>query len=258
MADGFRKIPQGPPKILFVDIERVIGTAVTFDTKVRGGFIPARDFLTRPRNLCFAAKWYDEKRAKFFATWESDDPDYFAKESWDLFDQADIVVTYYGTGADIPWFRQSWLQAELGEPSPSIHVDLYYTTRKFGLLSSSMEEACRFVGLPGKTGRYDKWEALDAEAGDVKAQKRIKKYNLGDVGKNSLEGLFDKYRPYLTQINYGNWFPGAVCSKCGGDHLEWVGYKVTGAARYDTYRCDDCKGLTRDKKAISSPDMRGI
>jgi hypothetical protein len=257
-ANAIRNIPTGPPKILFIDVERIPGQALAFEQKIRGGYIPARDFTEKPRSICFAAKWYDEKRAHFYAEWDSTDPHYFAKKSFELFEQADIVVTYFGTGADIPWFMQTWLAAGLGEPSPYVHVDLYYTAKKFGFLSNSLNEVCDFLGLPGKSGSYDKREALAAAAGDVEAQKRMKKYNVGDVGPDSLEGVFDIFRPYLKQVNFGHWYAGDVCTKCGSDALEFVGYKLTPSFRYETFRCQNCKGLTKDKKAVASAGMRVV
>jgi RNase_H superfamily len=257
-ANRISGIPSGPPKILFIDVERIPGEALAFETKIRGGYIPAKDFVSKPRSICFAAKWYDDKRAKFFAEWdEPDNPDYFAQKSWELFEKADIVVTYYGTGADIPWFKATWLKAGLGEPSPFIHVDLYYTARQFGLLSSSLSEVCGFLGLPGKNGAYDKWEAIAAANGDEKARKKMRKYNVGDVGPDSLEGVFDIFRPYL-KVNLGHWFDGDVCTKCGSDNIELIGIKRTGAMAYEAYRCTDCKGLSKGKRAVSSAGLRGL
>lgn len=255
-ANRYSGIPSGPPKILFIDVERIPGEALAFDTKIRGGYIPAKDFKTPPRSICFAAKWYDEKRGKFYAEWdEPDNPNYFAEKSWALFEEADIVVTYYGTGADIPWFKASWLKAGLGEPSPYVHVDLYYTARQFGLLSSSLNEVSKFLGLPGKNGAYDKWEAIAAANGDEQARKNLKKYNLGDVGPDSLEGVFDIFRPYL-KVNMGHWYAGDCCVHCGNNNIELVGLKRTGTASYETYRCPECKGLTKSKRAVSQAQMR--
>lgn len=259
-ADQFRKVHSGPPRILLIDIERVPAKAYAFQRKIRGGFLALDNFIDRPETITFSAKWHGDKTAKFYAVWDQpDDPDYLAKKAWDLVDEADVVVTYFGTGADQKWLRNLWVQHRLYEPSPYIHVDMYYVVSKnLDLLSNSLGEVSRFLGLTGKNGKYNILEAIKCLEGDEKARKQMARYNKGDVGPQSLEGVFDIMRPYIKNLPLGHFGDG--CINCGSTFLTLVPnkYKLTGAAAYEVYRCDDCHTLNRGKKSVNSPTMRSV
>jgi hypothetical protein len=248
------------PRILFIDLERRAGLAFRFDQKDRGGFTPASQFVRRPSTLCFAAKWRGEKRTKFHAIWDTDEPHYLARESWALVDAATHVVTYYGTRADIPWLMGDWKRAGLPEPSPYKHVDMYNTAKRFGYLSNSLAEVCRELDLHGKQGKYSPWEAEACIEGDERARRKMKRYNIGDVGPNSLEGAFDEYTPFIKGLNlslYGE-DDRRACPKCNGETFEPAGWAVTGVTRYPAYRCMSCGGISRGKNRAASVPMRGV
>ena len=248
------------PRILLIDLERRAGQAFVFDQKIRGGFLPVSQWTSRPEMLCFAAKWHDRKRGEFYARWDHQDPHHLARESWRLVDAADWVVTYFGSRADIPWLRQAWLEAELPPPSPYKHIDLYYTGAKFGFESKSLGELSKKLGLGGKQGKYSPYDAEACMDGDLKARARMKKYNLGDVGPTSLEGCFDRLRPWIPGLNVGLYMDddARVCPSCGHDGLEPAGFAVTDVTRYPAYRCRECKALCRGKNRAASVPMRGI
>jgi hypothetical protein len=247
------------PRILFIDLERRAGQAFIFDQKVRGGFIPVSQFTRRPSTLCLAAKWNDRKRAEFHAVWDSDDPHHLALQSWRLVDACDVLVTYYGTGADVPWMQGDWKRAKLPEPSPYKHIDLYQTARRFGFPSNSLAELCHQLELTGKQGKYSPWEAEACIEGDERARRRMRKYNIGDV-VSTLEPAFEELRPWIKGLNlslYGE-DDRRACPKCNGEEFDPAGFAVTGVTRYPAYRCRSCGGLSRGKNRAASVPMRGV
>jgi hypothetical protein len=261
LADAFAPVDiYKPPRILLIDLERRAGQAFAFDQKVRGGFIPVSQFTRRPSTLCFAARWW-HKRTEFHAVWDSEDPHHLARESWRLVDEADVVVTYYGTGADIPWLMGDWKRAKLPEPSPYKHVDLYRTAKRFGYVSNGLAEVCHQLELGGKQGKYSPWEAEACVAGDEKARRKMRKYNMGDVGPTSLEGAFDEYRPFIKGLNlslYGEDDRRACWSCNRDDTLVPDGHAMTIQTRYPAYRCAACGAVSRGKNRAASVPMRGV
>jgi uncharacterized protein YprB with RNaseH-like and TPR domain len=111
----------------------------------------------------------------------------------------DILVTYYGTGFDIPYIRSKAMHYGYDFPGyekvvqfngntaktvliPSIyHWDLYYVVKsKMNLSRKSLDNACQYLGIKGKTPLdKDSWRL--AKYGDEKALKGVLEHNEGDV-----------------------------------------------------------------------------
>jgi uncharacterized protein YprB with RNaseH-like and TPR domain len=103
-----------------------------------------------------------------------------------------IIVTYYGTGFDIPYIRAKALHYGLRFPSFSelYHFDLYYTVKsKLCISRKSLDNACDYLGIEGKTPLdKDTWRA--AKYGNKKALEEVLVHNVADVV--ILEELHDK------------------------------------------------------------------
>lgn len=110
-----------------------------------------------------------------------------------------IIVTYYGTGFDIPWIRSKALHYNLDMPGfvletvtkgdkqkltihPSLyHWDLYYVVKsKLNLSRKSLDNACDYLGIVGKTP-IDKDIWRRAKYGDKEAIAGVLSHNEGDV-----------------------------------------------------------------------------
>ncbi len=116
----------------------------------------------------------------------------------------DRVVTYYGTGFDLPFIRTRAVVnnvpfLEYGELN---HTDVYYLVRnKFQLSSNRLENACRVIlGNTNKT-RIDSGNWLRALQGNRKAIAYILEHNEYDV--LDLEELYEKIINYrrLTDLS---------------------------------------------------------
>lgn len=120
-----------------------------------------------------------------------------------------IIITYYGTGFDIPFTRAKSLHYDIDFPSlistegvrggvkvlPQIyHWDLYYLVKsKLCLSRKSLDNVCDYLGIKGKTP-IDKEFWRQAKYGDPLALKYVLDHNVGDV--NILEELHDRLEPF--------------------------------------------------------------
>lgn len=103
-----------------------------------------------------------------------------------------ILVTYYGTGFDIPYIRSRAMYHGLDffNYGDIFHFDLYYTVKsKMKLSRNSLDKATTFLGIEGKTHiEPDLWRR--ATLGDPKALDYVLEHNVADV--EILELLHDR------------------------------------------------------------------
>jgi uncharacterized protein YprB with RNaseH-like and TPR domain len=120
-----------------------------------------------------------------------------------------LIVTYYGTGFDIPFLRSKALHYGMDFPHYHYngttlvhelsHFDLYYLVKsKLNLSRKSLDNACDWLGIKGKTPLdKDTWRA--AKYGDPKALEQVVVHNMGDV--KILEELHDKLSVFAKYTN---------------------------------------------------------
>jgi uncharacterized protein YprB with RNaseH-like and TPR domain len=124
-----------------------------------------------------------------------------------------IIVTYYGTGFDIPFIRSKALHYDLCFPSytfveqelkngntrvltlPELyHFDIYYTVKsKLNLSRKSLDSACDYLHIEGKTPlSKEAWRL--AKYGNAEALAQVLEHNTMDVA--ILEKLHNKLEPF--------------------------------------------------------------
>lgn len=128
-----------------------------------------------------------------------------------------IIVTYYGTGFDIPFTRTRAMYHGLYFPSyvnelyenksgntivksvpELLHFDLYYMVKsKMCLASNKLENATQFLGIEGKTP-ISKNDWRRAKYGDPDALAEVLRHNVGDV--EILEALHDRLEPFAKWL----------------------------------------------------------
>jgi DNA-directed RNA polymerase subunit RPC12/RpoP len=125
----------------------------------------------------------------------------------------------------------------------------------------SLDFLCQRLGLPGKRGHYSIAEARAAHEGDEKAQRRMERYNRGDV--SATIAVWERLRPLVKVpgLNLGLAYGDEQfrCSKCGHDRLDRIPETAdTPQTAYAAYRCRKCKGLTRSSHRYARSKMRGV
>jgi hypothetical protein len=247
-----QRVKETGAKILVIDMERLCGLARVWDQKTN--FVPATNFVRLPSTLCFAAKWYGAKTVEFHAAW--DDYDAMVRRSWELYNEANVVVTYNGRRFDNAHFRGDWLKAGLAPPSPWKDVDLYQSN-KFGFTSRSLNHLCEILGLDVKSGRYSFDDAEACMDGDAKAQATMRRYNVGDV--KITEQAYDRLRGHLPSHPHIGEIAGDElrCNQCGSASLERNGLTRAVVIDYALYRCGDCGGNVKGTRHSRSAITKG-
>ena len=107
-----------------------------------------------------------------------------------------IIVGYYSTKFDVPYVRTKALHYNLPFPEfgSTYHFDIYYTVKhKMNLSRNSLDNACDYLGIEGKTPlAKDIWRA--AKYGDPVALDEVVEHNIGDV--EILERVHDRLTPF--------------------------------------------------------------
>lgn len=258
LADHLKPIVDGSARILIVDVERLPGTAWLWDKKPK--YVPPNHWITKPRMICWAARWYGQKTMQFKAEWQPGGTEAMLETAWNLYDKADFVCGYYSTGADNPWFRQEWGKAGMGSPSPWKDVDLYRTVRQqFNFTFNSLDEATTELGRPvGKETHYSIEMAAAAVSGNREAARNLRVYNEADV--ELAEWLYDRLRPWLkNHPHLGEWGDEVRCNRCGSDELTLLPNRYRAVLiDYALYRCDACGGHVRGAWHARQASTRGV
>ena len=114
-----------------------------------------------------------------------------------MYAEADILVTYYGTGFDIKFMRSRALY--WGQNFPTVgekyHLDMYYRAKSLGKLHrNSLMAHTMFFGIEGKDHVLgEQWGR--ARVGEPDALSYVINHNIEDVV--ILEELMEIYRPYF-------------------------------------------------------------
>lgn len=262
-------------KTLIVDIERLPGRArvkhrgltIEGDFWDLGGWkhtigyrIHADDVLEWPSTICFAAGWYGAKAKTFHAAWEEGGADAMYEAAFELYDQADLVMTYNGVGFDNRHLTSGWTERGMGRPSTWKDIDLLKVARQSqGWESKTLDSVCKRLGVPTKVDKYSVEVARAAMAGDVKAQRKLKRYNLGDV-----DILSPVYAALMSHIKgHPHVAPSLglerpTCPRCASTDVERVGTYTPGVYNYPEFKCRTCSGPFRLNYESRGPSVRAL
>jgi uncharacterized protein YprB with RNaseH-like and TPR domain len=191
--------------------------------------------------ICFAAKWHGEKKVEFRSDLH-DGHDEMIRRARALCDEADATITYNGKGFDNKHLRREWVLAGLDPASPHVDIDLLSVVRKqFRFASSKLDHVARELGLGAKVKHsgFEMWPAC--MAGDAKAWKMMRLYNIHDV--RLTEALYDRLLPWVSPHPHRGLYghERAGCPKCSSMQVIVRGYRRTKTGRYQQFQCNDCR-----------------
>lgn len=240
-------------KILTIDIERLPGTAYIWEPRTK--YVAPRNFVEWPRMICWAARWYGQRRPMFEAEWK--DADRMVERAWELFDEASIVVTFNGKRFDIPHLRTAWLEAGFPPPRPWRDLDLFEQVKRFGFESKSLDSVTRRLGRPGKELSYDIQLALAAVRGDRAAQRELRLYNVGDI--ELTEWLHDRLLGWMHNAPIVGRSASPACNQCSSQDLalQPTRYRAV-VIDYSLYRCQNCGANIRGGWHARAGVSRGV
>jgi hypothetical protein len=250
-------------RILTIDVERQRG-----EWKVRRWdpyppkFLRMETMVQRPRIMCFAAKWFGEdeviyadergRNGKGRAGTRS-----MVKQMWDLLNAADVVITFNGDRADIPWMNEEFRYAGLHRPMPFKSLDLYKQSKAArNLPYRSLRYWGQEFGHSNKLEHEgpDLWDLC--EAGDPEGWAQMRAYNEQDV--RVTEDMWLDELPWLDgRVHMGMLISDGEsmrCPNCGSNDLTSQEKPARAYTReYQAFRCNACGSPLRTNFLIGKP-----
>lgn len=238
------------PKILVFDIETKPNLVYTWGLWDQNISI---DKIVEPSApICFSAKFVGEKETFFYSDWDHGHSE-MIKALHELLLRADAVVTYNGDKFDIPKMRGEFVLEGLSPLPPLTSIDILKTVRKLGFVSNKLE----FVGVFLDIGRKIKNEGFSlwvkVMGGDALAQKRMKRYCIGDTVLT--EKVYTKLKGHIPNHPHLGNITSEACGSCGGHHLQKRGHRRTKSFLIQRLQCQDCGSWSDGarKKFINLP-----
>jgi hypothetical protein len=225
------------PRVLTFDIETAPALAYVWGS---WGVNINPDMVVEPsRILCWAAKWFDEKKVIAAAEWEPGGHAGMLEKLWQLLDEADVVAGYNSNGFDIKHVNRSFIERGYLPPSPYQTVDLIKTVRsRFKFPSNRLGQIGQSLDIGSKldTGGWSLWaNVLD---GDDKARAKFLKYCKQDV--RLTDQLLRVLAPWIKGLpHYGLWSGDlTACYACGNNVLRPDGLTYTKTQAFLRLACE--------------------
>jgi len=241
---------------LYIDIETAPHKAYIWGLKTR--YVPLGHVTEDGYILCFAYWWEGDDNIGFVSRWDHGHEE-MIEMAWELFEEADQVVTFNGKSFDVPMLNTEFLVQRLGPPSPYFHTDLYQETKQFRTLSSSLKYYLKILGLENKLENkgMELWDGV--MRGNRADQKLMEEYNVQDV--EIMPELYEVLYPWLKGVpNEGLYMErsesGKLRCRCGSEKLRFKGYKRTKVLTYKQHLCLDCGSYMRERHTIDKGDNR--
>lgn len=260
--------------VVTLDIERVPGHFATTwrGMTVEGDFwdlsetrrtmqrrLDPDDVTEWPRTICVAWKWKDERRIEFASEW-GDGREGMLRRVWDVYHRAALVQGHNVNAFDTKNLKGEWAMLGLTPPSPwKVYDTLTVARKELRLESNKLDSLCKRFGLSAKTDKYDVATARAAVAGDTKAQRKIERYNKGDI--RASEALADWLRPWHRAHPIVGAPSGdeRVCTRCGSTDLTLDATRYRAVVMdYGLYLCETCGSWMRAGHVARVTGTRGV
>jgi len=242
------------PKILLLDIETSPLLAYTFSTWKTDIHMDRliSDFLI----LSWSAKWFDSEEVFSMRLTpeevKSENDTRIVKQLWNLLNECDIVIGHNQNSFDLPRMKSKFLVAGLPPTTFYHQIDTMLVAKKeFGFTYNKLDFLAQKLGLGAKIHtEFELWARC--MRGEEAALQEMERYNRMDV--ILLEKIYLKLRPYIkchpNVTLYSTNISMDRCTSCGSDKLTEDGFYYTSTGQFPVYRCGDCGGLVRGRKAI--------
>jgi hypothetical protein len=241
------RYPMNPTKmkILFLDIETK--PAIVYTWSLFNANIGIEQIIEPGGMICFAAGWLDEEKVEFYSEWQHGHQK-MIEQAWNLLDECDIVIHYYGSQFDIKHLNAEFLKNGFPPPSPFKQIDLKLAVSKqFKLDSNKLQFVSQVLGIEGKEEHegFRLWAKV--LNGDDDARTRMQSYNERDTVL--LKECFEILLPWLPNIPNRRLYDGqGGCPSCGHAELSKAGYAYTKTSRFEQFKCNKCYRYFRSSK----------
>lgn len=211
------------------------------------------------RTICLAYRWGWTGPVQFIAEWQEGGREGYLRSAQSLLEEADVLVGQNSKGFDYPHLAGDLMEAfGVAVPEPKHFDTLLISRRRANFEANHLDTLTKRFGIPAKTDKYRIEVAEAAANGDVKAQRRIERYNKGDVRAST--GLALRYLPW-SPVNLGLFADDPTrpaCPACQSTRVQRRGVQVKAALRYPRYHCQRCGKWSTSKTAekVGSVELR--
>jgi hypothetical protein len=247
------------PKILVWDIETSFNIVAAFSL-FNEHPINHRNILQERHIISVSWKWLGEKKVHSISV--ADDGARFAVNPHDdfpildkmheLFEEADAVVHHYGDKFDLPMINARMVFHGLPPLPPIVQIDTKKIASKYFRFNSNRLDYLGIFLNVGKKIDTDPGLWMRCLKGEKKAVEEMVVYNKEDV--RLLERVYLKLRPFAKVHINQQLFRDKddVCPTCGGNHLQYRGFRYTITRKYRRFQCLDCRhwGASRKHEPI--------
>lgn len=168
--------------------------------------------------------------------------------------EADVWLTHYGKGYDIPFINSRLLYHRLPVVPPNFpHIDTWKVSRyNLKLRNNRLNTISEFFKTQDEKNKIKPEQWLFALSGDRKSMGYIVEHCRRDVVV--LEEVYTLLRPLITdhpsyRLTVGG-RPG--CNTCGSKRINYRGsLRYTPTRAYRRYQCQDCGRWDHDRKPIA-------
>jgi hypothetical protein len=235
--------------ILFMDLENIMRPEHIFHPGKRSrfggrqaGFCADLAYI-----LVFGYKWLGQEAESIHLTKRqfkknplTDEP--LLKPSLDIMEKADVVVTWYGSGHDVPFLNTRLAQQGLFLDPKIRHIDLFRVASKHLRLSSnSLNNTSKYFGVEQKTNISPKLWA-DCWAGNHDSLLEMASYCEQDC--EVLSQVYNKMLGLGINLPHvgRHLDPNALlsCPSCGASDYTGKGRRVTRLKTYQRLICKNC------------------
>jgi predicted RNA-binding Zn-ribbon protein involved in translation (DUF1610 family) len=206
--------------------------------------------IEHPQHLLTVAwKWLDKNKVETVSL--LDNPNYkkephndkiIAEVMWNVLDDCDTLIGQNIDAFDVKMINSMFMRHGFKPPSPYKTVDTLKVAKKKGKFTSNkLDDLGNTLGIGRKVKHegFQMW--LDCDNGDVKAYKRMLKYNKQDVLLT--EKLYLNLLPWVDNhppLNILN-SKADGCPNCGSEDITLGAHYITSRTnRYQYARCSNC------------------
>jgi len=213
--------------------------------------------------LCIAYMWHGEDTVYTISIQDSPtypkdlrNDKYVVEEFLPIFNEANNLVTWYGSKFDEPYVRARAAKHRLGGLQHVHHDDLWRTCRyEFSLSSNRLENAAEFLGVEHEKEKLSHFVWHDATFGDQAAVRKIVHRCAVDV--LLLDEVYEVMLPHIrSKMNVATVKEREfACPWCGSKNVIRNGKGYTALTVWQKYQCKNCgawpkgpsKGRTQGK-----------
>ena len=225
-------------KILFLDLETSPNLAHVWGLWDQNIAITQIERSTEV--ICWGARWLGSDKV-IFKSVHHHGQKVMLDELHKVMDEADVLIGWNSAAFDSKHIKREFIENGYLPPSPWIELDLMRVVRsQFKFPSNKLDYVAQKLGVGAKVKHsgFQLW--LDCMAGNAKAWKEMKEYQIQDV--NLLLDLYDILLPWINNhphMGLDDNQPNS-CRNCGSTNINKWGFRYNASTKIQRYKCLNC------------------